>query len=92
MKTITILAVTLAFAVGAAVDANATFKGSNGRLVFQERVAGHYQLMSPRPDGTSPQQLTHFNDSEATWDFGRQTGRRSRSSANGVAGRAASTR
>jgi TolB protein len=67
MKTITILTLTLAFAVAAAVDANATFKGANGRLVFQERVGDYYQLVSTRPDGSARQQLTHFTDSDAMW-------------------------
>jgi TolB protein len=67
MKAITILALTVALAVGATVDANATSKGANGRLVFQERVGRHYQLVSAKPDGSARQQLTHFSDSDATW-------------------------
>jgi TolB protein len=66
MKTITTLALTLALTVALAVNANATFKGANGRLVFQERVGDHYQLVSTKPDGSAPRQLAHFADSDAT--------------------------
>jgi len=67
MKTIATVALTLALTVAAAVDANATFKGPNGRLLFQERIGDHYQLVSTRADGTALQQLTNFTDSDAIW-------------------------
>lgn len=69
MKSIPTLALALALTTAAAtaVGANATSKGANGRLVFQDRVGDHYQLVSTKPDGTASRQLTHFADSDATW-------------------------
>jgi Tol biopolymer transport system component len=56
-----------ALAVGALVaPALATFKGSNGRLLYQAVVGEHEQLFTVRPDGTGVQQLTDFPDSSAT--------------------------
>ena len=50
----------------AVVPAQATFKGTNGLLVYQAQVGKHTQLFSIRPDGRGPRQLTHFIDSDAT--------------------------
>jgi Tol biopolymer transport system component len=44
----------------------ATFKGANGRLVYQGIVGEHEQLFTIRPDGTDVRQLTDFPDSDAS--------------------------
>jgi TolB protein len=66
LKLLTILAIVVAVAA-ATGSARATFKGANGRLVYQEKIGDHYQLVSRKPDGSAPHQLTHFDDSDATW-------------------------
>jgi Tol biopolymer transport system component len=65
----TMLTIVVASAValtGSLRTADATFKGPNGLLAYQERVGDHYQLFSVEPDGTGRRQLTHFDDSDAT--------------------------
>lgn len=65
----TMLAVVVASAVALAVSittADATFKGPNGLLAYQEMVGDHYQLFSVKPDGSNRRQLTQFADSDAT--------------------------
>jgi len=57
----------VAVAFGAISPAQATFKGANGRLVYQEQVGAHVQLVSANPDGTGRRQLTNFKDSDGTW-------------------------
>ena len=51
---------------GLVAPALATFKGSNGRLLYQEPVGEHEQLFSVKPDGSAARQLTDFPDSDAT--------------------------
>jgi TolB protein len=61
-------------AVGAAVAAflalvppsHATFRGQNGRLVFETPVGANVQLFTIQPDGTGLTQVTHFTDSGGT--------------------------
>jgi TolB protein len=43
----------------------ATFKGSNGRLLYQGIVGKHEQLFTVKPDGSDVRQLTDFSDSDA---------------------------
>jgi TolB protein len=50
----------------AVVPAQATFKGTNGLLVYQAKVGNHTQLFSIRPDGRGTRQMTHFTDSDGT--------------------------
>jgi TolB protein len=52
------------------VSAQATFKGTNGLLVYQAQAGPHVQLFTIHPDGSGTRQLTHFADSDAvnaTW-------------------------
>jgi len=63
---LTLLTITAAATTLAVVPAQATFKGRNGRLVYQQQVGAHVQLFSARPDGSDPRQLTDFTDSDAT--------------------------
>jgi len=67
MRTKVMLATAVgALAVGALVaPALATFKGSNGRLLYQGVVGDHEQLFTVRPDGTGVRQLTDFPDTSA---------------------------
>jgi Tol biopolymer transport system component len=44
----------------------ATFKGANGRLLYESRVGANTQLFTVKPDGTDTRQITHFTDSSAT--------------------------
>jgi Tol biopolymer transport system component len=46
---------------------HATFKGQNGRLVYQAQVGKHAQLFTIKPDGTGVVQVTHLADSDAAW-------------------------
>jgi Tol biopolymer transport system component len=57
-------------AAGAALSTPATFKGRNGRLVYQAQSGANTQLFTVRPDGTGVTQITHFKDSSgdsANW-------------------------
>jgi Tol biopolymer transport system component len=49
----------------AAQTSHATFRGENGRLLFQADVGpgGNTQLFTIEPDGTGLKQITHFKDS-----------------------------
>jgi len=51
---------------GLVAPALATFKGSNGRLLYQGIVGEHEQLFTVKPDGSDVRQLTDFADSDAT--------------------------
>ena len=68
MRTIVLVsAAGAALAVGGLVaPAVATFKGPNGRLVYQRDVGEHEQLFTVKPDGGGVRQLTDFPDSDAT--------------------------
>jgi Tol biopolymer transport system component len=65
----------VAAAVGAAVGtlvvavapSHATFRGVNGRLLYQAQVGAHTQLFTIKPDGTEVRQITRFTDSDAGW-------------------------
>jgi Tol biopolymer transport system component len=46
---------------------HATFKGQNGRLVFQAYIGARKQLFTINPDGTGARQITHLTDSDAAW-------------------------
>ena len=57
--------VAAAIALAAVAPARATFGGSNGRLLYQEKVGDYEQLFSVKPDGSGARQLTDFSDSDA---------------------------
>jgi Tol biopolymer transport system component len=44
----------------------ATFRGPNGKLVYEAEVGANRQLFTINPDGTGPHQVTHFRDSGGT--------------------------
>jgi TolB protein len=71
MKKLVLQAAAVATATAfAVVPAQATFKGTNGLLVYQAQAGSHVQLFTIRPDGSRARQLTHFADSDAihaTW-------------------------
>ena len=54
-------------ALASAQSSPATFKGQNGRLVYQAQVGAHTQLFTIKPDGTGARQITRFTDSDAAW-------------------------
>lgn len=60
---------------------HATFKGQNGRLVYQAHVGKHAQLFTIKPDGTEVVQVTHLVDSDAAWPACRRMEPESPSSA-----------
>ena len=51
---------------GAALSTSTTFKGRNGRLLYQAQVGSNTQLFTIKPDGTGVRQITHFTDHSAT--------------------------
>jgi WD40 repeat protein len=66
------LAVGLAIA-GTALSTTATFRGRNGRLLYQAQVGPNTQLFTIKPDGTGVTQITHFKDrsgTDANWGPG----------------------
>lgn len=71
MNRLVLLAAALGTAtVFAVVPAQATFKGTNGLLVYQAQAGDHVQLFTIHSDGSGARQLTNFTDSdaiEATW-------------------------
>jgi Tol biopolymer transport system component len=68
MRKLTLVLAAGALAVtGLVAPALATFKGSNGRLLYQGIVGEHEQLFTVKPDGSDVRQLTDFPDSGA-WD------------------------
>jgi TolB protein len=64
----------IAAAAGAALGAllvavapsHATFRGANGRLLYQAQLGANTQLFTIKPDGTGLKQITHFKDRSAT--------------------------
>src|SRR2546423_2300154 len=55
---------------GSALSTSTTFKGRNGRLLYQAQVGANTQLFTIEPDGTGLMQVTHFKDSggdDAQW-------------------------
>jgi Tol biopolymer transport system component len=54
----------VAGALAVAPSSQATFRGPNGRLVFQKVVGSHNQLFTVRPDGSDLRQVTSFTDSD----------------------------
>ena len=71
MRKLTFFVAAGALAVtGLVAPALATFKGSNGRLVYQAPAGKYEQLFSVKPDGSGVRQLTDFPDSgviNASW-------------------------
>lgn len=66
MRKLTFVVASAALVVtGLVAPALATFKGANGRLLYQEKVGDYTQLFSVKPDGSDARQLTHFSDSDA---------------------------
>lgn len=66
-RRIAVLGVTLAaLAVTVLPSAQATFKGQNGRIVFEAPAGADRQLFTIEPDGTGLTQITHFKDSAGT--------------------------
>lgn len=66
MRSIVLVVAAGVLAVTALVaPALATFKGSNGRLLYQGIVGEHEQLFTVKPDGSGVRQLTDFSDSDA---------------------------
>lgn len=57
----------LAAAALSAPSSRATFRGTNGLLVYRAQAEGHTQLFTVRPDGSEPRQITHFTNSDAGW-------------------------
>jgi Tol biopolymer transport system component len=53
-------------AAGTALSSSTTFKGRNGRLLYQAQVGANTQLFTIKPDGTGVTQITHFKDHSAT--------------------------
>ncbi len=54
----------------AVATSDATFRGTNGLLVYQAKVGKHIQLFTIRADGSNTRRLTNFKDSdavEASW-------------------------
>src|SRR5438093_13072041 len=45
----------------------ATFPGTNGSLAYEAKIGKRYQMFTSNADGSAPQQLTHFADSDAVW-------------------------
>jgi len=60
---VALLAVAVA---GSALSTSTTFKGRNGRLLYQAQVGPNTQLFTVKPDGTGVTQITHFKDHSAT--------------------------
>jgi TolB protein len=51
----------------AATLSGATFPGTNGSLAYDAKIGKRYQLFTSKRDGSAPQQLTHFADSDSVW-------------------------
>jgi Tol biopolymer transport system component len=66
-RRIGVLGITLAaLAVTVLPSAHATFKGQNGRILFEAPAGANRQLFTVEPDGTGLEQVTHFKDSGGT--------------------------
>ena len=59
-------ALLVAAVAGTALSTSTTFKGRNGRLLYQAQVGPNTQLFTVKPDGTGVRQITHFKDHSAT--------------------------
>ena len=59
-------ALLVAVVAGTALSTSTTFKGRNGRLLYQAQVGSNTQLFTIKPDGTGVRQITHFKDHSAT--------------------------
>jgi TolB protein len=46
----------------AVASSRATYRGSNGLLVYEAVVGKHYQLFTIKPNGTGAHQITHLSD------------------------------
>jgi TolB protein len=62
-----VTAVALAALGLAATLSGATFPGKNGSLAYDAKIGKHYQLFTSKADGSAPQQLTDFADSDSVW-------------------------
>jgi Tol biopolymer transport system component len=62
-----VTAVALAALGPAATLSGATFPGTNGSLAYDAKIGKRFQLFKSNPDGSAPQQLTRFADSDAVW-------------------------
>lgn len=71
-----VIAVALAVLGPAGTLSAATFPGTNGSLSYEAKVGKHYQLFTSKADGSDPQQLTHFADSDAVWAAWSPSGNR----------------
>jgi Tol biopolymer transport system component len=69
-------AVALAALGPAATSSGATFPGKNGLMAYEAKIGKRYQLFTSKADGTAPQQLTHFADSDAVWAAWSPSGNR----------------
>jgi hypothetical protein len=67
-----------------ATSSNATFRGQNGRLVFEAPAGANRQLFTIEPDGTGLTQVTHFKDSGGTNASWSKDARESPSPATGI--------
>jgi TolB protein len=54
-------------ALGLATLSGATSPGTNGSLAYDAKIGIRYQLFTSKADGSGPQQLTHFEDSDSMW-------------------------
>jgi len=50
----------------AVLPSHATFRGANGRIIYQAQVGANTQFFTIRPDGTGRMQVTHFKNSHGT--------------------------
>ncbi|MBA3736843.1 MAG: PD40 domain-containing protein [Actinobacteria bacterium] len=50
-----------------APSSRATFRGTNGLLVYRAQAGSRMQLFTVRPDGSRQHQVTHFTNSDAGW-------------------------
>jgi Tol biopolymer transport system component len=62
-----VTAIALAALGPAATRSGATFPGTNGSLAYDAKIGKRYQLFTSKADGSDPQQLTHFADSDSIW-------------------------
>ena len=56
-----------------ALSTPSTFRGNNGRLLYQAQIGANTQLFTIKPDGTGVAQITHFKGRSATdanWEPG----------------------
>jgi TolB protein len=59
-------AVVITSLFASASASRATFRGQNGRLVYEAQVGANRQLFTINPDGSGRKQITHFKDSGGT--------------------------